>query len=363
MFRGPWWVVGWASTTRSAHRQGRHISRPYLSLCVRLRYAIFMRASRLLSILTTLQAKGHVTAAALAAECEVSLRTIYRDVDALSAAGIPIYSVQGSSGGYRLLDGYRVRLNGLSSQEVDALFLAGLTRQAADLGMSAVAASARSKLLAALPETLRSGAMKTRFYFDAPAWFAEPETLLHLPSIADAVWKQHPIRMRYQSRNSDKERRVEPLGIVLKGGAWYLVAHVDGEVRSFRVSRITEMAVLDERFEYPSAFDLEAHWTESIRRYEVDLHPNKAEVRLSPWGLDKMNDILPPYVRDGAVIAENADAQGWRQVTLSVGSMAHAAMEILRFGKEAEVVGPPELRAEMASVAAALADIYVDAEK
>lgn len=317
-----------------------------------------MRASRLLSILTTLQAKGHVTAQAFAAECEVSLRTIYRDVDALSAAGIPIYSVQGSSGGYRLLDGYRVRLNGLSSTEAEALFLAGLTRQAADLGMGAVAASARTKLLAALPEAMRSGAMKARFHFDAPAWFAEPETLEHLPAIADAVWNQHPIRMHYQSRKTDKDRRVEPLGIVLKGGAWYLVAQVQADVRTFRVSRIGQMTVLNERFEYPKAFDLETYWTESIRRYEVDLHPNRAEIRLSPWGIDMMEELLPPYVRNGAVISEKADARGWRRVSVSVGSMAHAAMEILRFGKDAEVIGPPELRSEMAGVVGILAKVY-----
>jgi predicted DNA-binding transcriptional regulator YafY len=321
-------------------------------------YALFMRASRLLSILTTRQAKGHVTAQTLADECGVSLRTIYRDVDALSEAGIPVYSVQGSSGGYRLLDGYRVRLNGLSSTEADALFLAGLTRQASDLGMGAVAASARAKLVAALPEGMRSGAMKARFYFDAPAWFAEPETLQHLPAIADAVWNQHPIKMRYRSRTTDKERQVEPLGVVLKGGAWYLVAQLHHDVRTLRISRICEMTVLEGRFEYPSGFNLEAHWMESIRRYEEDLHPNRADIRLSPRGLDLMAEFLPPYIRSGAVISEQADGRGWRQVSVSVGSIEHAAMEMLRFGREVEVVGPPELRAEMANIIGALVEIY-----
>ncbi|MCF3641110.1 YafY family transcriptional regulator [Rhizobium sp. TRM95111] len=317
-----------------------------------------MRASRLLSILTTLQAKGHVTAQMLAAEFEVSLRTIYRDVDALSAAGIPIYSVQGSGGGYRLLDGYRVRLNGLSSTESKALFLAGLTRQAADLGMGAVAASARTKLLAALPEDMRSGAMKPRFHFDAPAWFAEAETLDHLPAVADAVWNQHPIRMRYQSRTADRERRVEPLGIVLKGGAWYLVAQAGKEARTFRISRIGEMEVLDERFDYPKVFDLEAYWTESIRRYEADLHPNRAEIRLSPWGMERMEELLPPYIRTAAVLSGDADARGWRSVTISVGSIAHAATELLRFGAEVEVIAPPALRAKMAEIVGTLAKVY-----
>lgn len=317
-----------------------------------------MRASRLLSILTTLQAKGHVTAQALADECEVSLRTIYRDVDALSAAGIPIYSERGSGGGYRLLHGYRVRLNGLSSTEAETLFLAGLTRQAADLGLGAVTASARAKLLAALPEEMRSGAMRARFHFDAPAWFAEAESLNQLPAIADAVWNQHPIRIRYQSRKAGSERRVEPLGIVLKGGAWYLVARADNEIRTFRISRIGAVAVLDDRFDYPEGFDLEAYWAESTRRYEAGLHPNRAEIRLSPQGLEMMEAFLPPYVRTGAVIAGVADAQGWRRVTLSVGSMAHAALELLRFGMEAEVIEPPELRARMAEVIGALGRLY-----
>lgn len=318
-----------------------------------------MRASRLLSILTTLQAQGHVTAQALADEHEVSLRTIYRDVDALSAAGIPVYSVQGSQGGYRLLDGYQTRLNGLSSIEAEALFLAGLRRQAIELGLGAVAASARIKLLAALPENVRSGAMRARFHFDALAWFAESELLVHLPLVADAVWNERPLRMVYQSRKAEKERRVEPLGIVLKGGAWYLVAQVDQEPRTFRMSRIRAVEVLDEHFDSPEAFDLGAYWSERTERYERDLHPNRAELRLSPWGIDMMAELLPPYVRTGAVVSEEADARGWRRVSLSVGSMAQAAVEILRFGTEAEVVGPPELRTNIAEIVDQLAKIYV----
>lgn len=318
-----------------------------------------MRASRLLSILTTLQAKGHVTAQALADECEVSLRTIYRDVDALSVAGIPIYSERGSSGGYRLLDGYRVRLNGISPAEADSLFLFGLTRQAGDLGLGAVAASARTKLLAALPEAMRPSAMRTRFHLDAPTWFSEGETLVLLPLVADAVWNERPIRMHYQSRTAATERRVEPLGIVLKGGAWYLVAQDNGTARTYRISRIGELDVLDERFEYPTAFDLQTYWTESSRRYEAEIHPNRAEVRLSPRGIEMMKAFLTPAVLAEAIVSEKADAQGWWHVTFSVGSIAHASMEILRFGADAEVLGPPVLRSEMAKIVSILAKVYV----
>jgi predicted DNA-binding transcriptional regulator YafY len=318
----------------------------------------FMRASRLLAILTTLQAKGQVTAQALADECEVSLRTIYRDVDALSAAGVPVYSVQGSSGGYRLLDGYRVRLNGVSSTEAQALFLAGLAQQAADLGMGAAAASARVKVLAALPEEMRSGAAKSRFHFDAPAWFAEPEILDQLPAVAGAVWSEHCLRFRYKGRTGTSERQVSPLGIVLKGGHWYLVATLEEETKTFRIARMSEVTHLEECFRYPKTFDLAAYWAESIRRYEVDLHPNKATLRLSPQGLAMMDELLPPYVRAGVVISPQPDQHGWKQVIVSVGSIDHAAAEILRFGTDAEVLAPMELRARITQIVSILAQTY-----
>ncbi len=317
-----------------------------------------MRASRLLSILTTLQAKGHITAQALADECEVSLRTIYRDVDALSAAGIPIYSERGSSGGYRLLEGYRVRLNGFSSAEADALFLAGLAREASELGLGAVAASARNKLLAALPEAMRPNAMRARFHLDAPAWFDEGETLAQLPRLAHAVWGERAIRMRYQSTKSNALRRVEPLGLILKGGVWYLVAQGSEGIRTYRASRIEALEVLDEQFAWPQDFDLQDYWAQSTRRYEADLHPNKALIRLSPKGIKLMDAFLPPFVRSGAVFAPEADEEGWYAVTISVGSYAHAAMEILRFGVEAEVIGPPELRAKIGDITRRLSAIY-----
>jgi len=318
-----------------------------------------MRASRLLSILTTLQAKGRVTAQALADECEVSLRTIYRDVDALSAAGIPVYSERGSGGGYRLLDGYRTRLNGLSSAEAEALFLAGLTRQTADMGLGRVVATAQTKLLAAMPAEIRAGAerMRSRFHLDAPGWFGESESPAHLPLVADAVWRERPIRIRYRSWKAEKERRVEPLGIVHKGGAWYLVGQVEGSVRTYRISRILDLDILDERFTRPEPFDLEAYWADNTRRLDAELHPNEATLRLSPLGLEMMDAIMPAYARAGASIRE-PDESGWRMVTLPVASVRWAAHELLRFGAEAEVLGPPELRARMAEIVGSMGAVY-----
>jgi predicted DNA-binding transcriptional regulator YafY len=318
-----------------------------------------MRASRLLSILTTLQARGQASARALADDCGVSLRTIYRDVEALSGAGIPIYAERGNQGGYRLLDGYRTRLNGMSAQEAEALFLSGLSGQAADLGFDAVCASARDKLLAALPADIRDGAgrMRLRFYLDAPGWFAAGERPDCLPRLARAVWDERPIRILYRSWSAEKERLLDPLGIVLKGAAWYLVARAGACVRTYRVSRIRELEVLEGRIGDTAGFDLQAWWLDSARRFEQEQHPMQAELRLSPWAFKMMEAFLPPYAVANARIGEPAP-DGWRNATVPVGPLCHAPYELLRFGAELEVLAPDTLRAEMARIAAGLAQTY-----
>ena len=319
-----------------------------------------MRASRLLCILTTLQARGRATATELATASRVSLRTIYRDIDALSSAGIPVYSERGSDGGYRLLDGYRTQLNGLSAKEAEALFMTGLTGPAADLGLGTVMAAAQNKLLSAMPPQFRAGAeqMRARFHLDAPAWFAQGEQPTHLPFVADAVWAQRLIRIRYQSWKAEKNRIVEPLGLVLKGGAWYLVGRVDGDARTYRISRILDLAVLDQRFDRPKVFDLAAYWQASTQRLEAELHRNVATIRLSPWGVKMLEALTSPYVRAATRISPEVDADGRRTAVMPVGSIRQACVDLLKFGVDAEVLEPPELRAKMAEVAAGMSMIY-----
>ncbi|HEX4182270.1 MAG TPA: YafY family protein [Caulobacteraceae bacterium] len=319
-----------------------------------------MRASRLLSILTTLQARGRVTAAELADEAEVSLRTIYRDIDALSAAGVPVYSERGSEGGYRLLDGYRTQLNGLSAREAEALFMIGFSGLAADLGLGAVMMAAQNKLLSAVPASMRAGAeqMRARFHLDAPAWFAEGEQPVHLPLVAHAVWDQKAIRIRYRSWRSERERRVEPLGLVLKGGSWYLAGQVAGDIRTYRIARILELTVLNESFERPAGFELETYWRANARRVEAELHAGRATVRLSPWGVRLLEQLTSPYVRSETRLEPETDAEGWRRAAIPVGSIRQACLELLRLGVEVEVLDPPELREKMAEVAAGLDAIY-----
>ncbi|WP_288378003.1 YafY family protein [uncultured Massilia sp.] len=319
-----------------------------------------MRASRLLFILTTLQARGRASARALADEYGVSLRTIYRDVDALSAAGIPIYSERGNQGGYRLLDGYRTRLNGMSALEAEVLFLSGLSGQAAELGLDATCASARDKLLAALPADVREGAgrMRPRFHLDVPGWFEAGERPACLPELTQAVWGERQISVRYRSWKGEKERVLDPLGLVLKGGAWYLVARIDASVRTYRVSRILDLRVLESGIASCPDFDLPAYWNENARRFEQEQHPERATVRLSPWGIKMMEAFLPPYAIANATIGDAAE-DGWRTATFPVGPACHAGHELLRFGPDAEVLAPEALREQIGRLVASLAQRYV----
>ncbi|HVY16223.1 MAG TPA: YafY family protein [Rhodopila sp.] len=320
-----------------------------------------MRASRLLSILTTLQARERITAAELAASCEVSLRTIYRDVDALSAAGIPIYADRGAEGGYRLLDGYRVRLNGLSPSEAEAMFMAALPGPAADLGLDGAMMVAQTKLMAALPTNLRDHArrLRARFHLDAPAWFSQAEQPPHLRAIAGALLRETLIEIRYQSWKAEKHRRVAPLGLVLKGGNWYLAGCVDGSVRTYRVARVLACAVLDETFDRPADFDLVAYWQTATRRLEAELHPNRASLRVSPLGVKLLEILSQPSVKAETHVSEEADEDGWRIAVVPVGtSLQHAASDLLRLGPEAEVLDPPDLRQRMAELSQAMARRY-----
>lgn len=318
-----------------------------------------MRASRLLSILMVLQARGAVTAQALAEECEVSLRTIYRDIDALSAAGVPVYAERGAGGGYRLLEGYRTRLNGLSAQEAQALFLSGLGEAATALGLGAVLAAAQTKVTAGLPANLRSAAarMRARFHLDAPGWFYEAEEPPFLQAVAAAAWEQHLVEIRYQSWRAEKRRRVAPLGLVLKSGAWYLVGAVEASVRTYRINRIRELEALAERFEPPPGFDLAASWLETTRRLEAQMYPNRATVRLSPLGQRMLEHVTSSVSRAG-VEAGAPDAEGYRVVTLRVGALWEATSDLMRFGPEAEVLEPPELRARVQETLERMGRLY-----
>lgn len=323
-----------------------------------------MRASRLLSILMMLQTRGRVTAEALAATFEVSVRTIYRDIDQLSAADVPVYADRGPGGGFQLLDGYRTRLTGLSSAEAETLFLAGLPGPAAELGLADVLMSAQLKLTAALPERARASARRigARFHLDPIDWFRSADAARLLPAIAQAVWSEACIDIRYRSDAGSVARRLKPLGLVLKAGIWYVVAQVGAQVgeqtRTYRVANILDLAVTDERFERPRDFDLVRFWTASARAYEVGLYRGKAMLRVSPSGLPKLEQLGAAVQQAARDTVGAAEAGGWVQVIIPIESIDQAAADLLRLGTDVEVLKPAALRRRLVKAAREIVRLY-----
>lgn len=305
-----------------------------------------------------------MTADQLAAELEVSVRTVYRDVEALGAAGVPIYADRGPTGGYQLLDGYRTRLTGLTGDEAGSLFLAGMPGPAAELGLGSVLAAAELKLRAALPDELagRAGRLRERFHLDAPGWFRGDEPTPHLATVADAVWSDRRLSVRYRRWKAPREvsRSLVPLGVVLKAGRWYLVAATDDRVTAYRVANILEAVVLDEPVRRPADFDLTTFWAEWTERFERSVYTGSATVRMTADALRRMAFLFPPEMSRVAVAcAGEPDADGWLETTVPIESIRHGHVELLKLGADAEVLGPPELRDQFAATASGLAARYL----
>lgn len=320
-----------------------------------------MRADRLLSLLLLLQTRGQISAQALADELDVSVRTIYRDIDALSNAGVPVYAERGATGGYRLVEGYRTRLTGMTATEAESLFFAGLPGPAAELGLGASLTLAELKLLAALPPELQSRAeqIRQRFHLDAPTWFHRDRDLPHLATIANAVWNQQRLDLAYQRPRKFVERTVDPLGLVLKAGVWYLVADVEHQTRVYRISRVVAVSQRDETYIRPPDFDLAAFWQSWSERFEQSVYRGTATLRVSQVALDWLPYIYGSVInRAAADTLRPSDRGGWFEVTLPYESLDHAATDFLRLGTNAEIIEPAELRAKVADIVRALAEIY-----
>jgi predicted DNA-binding transcriptional regulator YafY len=320
-----------------------------------------MRASRLLSILLLLQTRGRMSAQALAAEVESSVRTVFRDVDQLSAAGVPVWAERGRNGGFQLQDGWRTKLTGLTSAEASAIFLAGLPGPAAELGLGEAMTSAQLKLLAALPADWQAGAHRvgSRFHLDPVDWFRSAEPVEHLRPVAEAVWQERRLKLRYKSWNRVSDRLVDPLGLVLKAGTWYMVARADDEVRTFRLSGIQALEVLEARFTRPRKFDLANYWSMSTQRFETGVYRGEAQLRVSSLGWRRLQTFSPTVVATATRTVSAADAEGWMRVTIPIESPEDAARELLKLGAEAEVLDPPELRDLLMNTTKRLAALYL----
>ncbi|WP_419994288.1 helix-turn-helix transcriptional regulator [Streptomyces boninensis] len=321
-----------------------------------------MRAARLIHLVLLLQSRGSMTAAELAERLEVTERTVQRDVQALSEAGIPVYADRGRIGGYRLVGGYRTRLTGLGRDEAEALFLSGVPGALREMGLADVASAARLKVSAALQPELSDApaAAAQRFHLDAPGWWQEPETPELLPPVAEAVWDDRRLAVTYRRRQEAEPvaRELEPYGLVLKAGVWYVVARVDGDSRVYRVDRFESVEPAAERFDRDEDFDLPAFWAERSAAFARSILHAEVTLRLTATGAGRLRYVTDRAAAEEALAASRPDPGGRITVNLRVESLDVAYTQLLALGPEAEVLGPPPLRERFTEAAARWAAVY-----
>jgi len=317
-----------------------------------------MRADRLLSILLLLQVQRRITAAELAKRLEVSERTIHRDMDALSGAGVPVFAERGNGGGWSLMEAYRTNLTGLNHSEIQTLFLSNPPQLLADLGLHQASEGALIKLLAALPSMSRRDAehARQRIHIDTAGWRNSPEDVSALPVLQEAIWQERQIRFVYERVDCDPaERIVDPLGLVAKGSVWYLVAAHDQAPRTYRVSRIRQVQITEQPAHRPAGFDLVAYWKQSAAEFKASLPRFYARIRISPAAQRSMMYLVRPsrVEHSGPV-----DADGWRTLDMRFDAEHEACQFALSVGREAEVLHPESLRSIVIAGAQGILDHY-----
>jgi predicted DNA-binding transcriptional regulator YafY len=316
-----------------------------------------------LSLLMLLQSRGQMSARELARALEVSERTIYRDVEALSLAGVPIYAESGRDGGYALLDSYRTTLTGLTEGEVRALFMLSIPAPLIELGVSQHLRGALLKLSAALPESRRQDEerVRQRFYLDSSWWHQGDEPVAYLQTIHQAVWEDRKLQISYRLPFSlGIQQVVDPYGLVAKAGVWYLVYAHNQSIRVHKIADLLEVCLLPEHFEHPDEFDLASYWQAwcSEREKNHSLYP--VTVAVAPDFLP----ILPWYfgntIRARIAHSPPADEEGWVTLQLSFESLEAARDRLISFGRGMRVVEPLALRLSLADYAAQIVDLYAD---
>jgi len=332
-----------------------------------------MRADRLLSLLMLLQTRGRMTARQLAQELEVSDRTVYRDIDALSTAGVPVYGDPGPQGGYALLDRYRTDLTGLTEGEVRALFMLGVPQPLADLGVSRELGAALRKLAAALPGDRREDEhrVRQRFHLDAVGWDQVEASAPQLPAVHQAVWQDRRLHLAYRIHGLavHVEQTVDPYGLVAKAGVWHLVYAVRGAgsetgtrtgpaLRVLPVSALLDAQLAGESFERPAGFDLAQFWKEWCAARSVSRAQYLVTLRVAPGFLAELPVHFGDLGRDRIAQAGPPDGDGWVTLQLPFESLDAARARILGFGRGVEVLAPAALRRSIQDYAEQIMALY-----
>ncbi len=320
-----------------------------------------MRADRLLSILMLLQARGRLTARALAGELQVSERTIYRDIDALCAAGVPVFAQAGREGGYGLVDSYRTTLTGLNASQVRALFMLSTPPALDQLGLGEELKAAMRKLSAALPDAHKRDAewVRQHFYFDPTAWHSDASAVPNLQTVHQALCQSRRVYLTYHPLPMlTTEQMVDPYGLVAKAGLWYLVAAANNQYHVHRVSALVSARLSDESFVRPSEFDLGTFWQEWAARHEESFTGFQTLVRVAPGFVPALTYYLGDRVGDLIARAGPPDAEGWLRIVLSFESLHAARDRLLSFGRGVEVLEPWALRQSILDYAEQIASVY-----
>jgi predicted DNA-binding transcriptional regulator YafY len=309
-----------------------------------------MRADRLLSALLLLQAHRRMTGRELAERLEVSMRTVHRDMEALSAAGVPVLALRGAQGGWQLAEDWRAPVPGLDEAELRALLMSQ-PRVLGDVRLAAAAESALGKLMAALPLALqeRAASIRRRLYVDTQGWRGASENLAVLPVVQDAVARDRKLTIQYRKPSGEfVERAVDPLGLVAKGSAWYLFAGTPRGSRTYRVSRIENARVLDEACVRPAKFDLEAAWRRSLDQLKGDQPRVDVTLRLEPG-------VVPWFTQWQTTVAGSASTgpDGWVTLRVRFEREEEAVFVVLGLGARAEVLEPARLRERVAAAVTA----------
>ena len=320
-----------------------------------------MRADRLLSLLMLLQSRGRMTAKALSEEVQVSERTIYRDMEALSMAGVPLYAEAGPEGGFALLDSYRTTLTGLTEGEVRALFMLSIPAPLAELGVSQELRSALLKLSAALPDVRRHDEeqVRQRFHLDSAWWHQGEDSVPHLQTIHQAVWQDHQLHLKYRPMPTvEIEQVVDPYGLVAKAGVWYLVCARNSRVRAHRVSDLLDARLTGETFERPAQFDLAAFWRAWCIEREKSHAAYPVLVRVAPNFIPWLPMYFGDPIRDKIAQAGPPDAEGGITLELDFESLEAARDRLLDLGRGVEVLKPLALRKSITDYAAQIVALY-----
>ena len=316
-----------------------------------------MRANRLVSLLLLLQARRRLTAEDLASELGVSTRTVYRDLQALAEAGVPILTERGAGGGIQLHPRYQVGLTGLSARDAETLFALSVPALARQLGLERALSSARAKLAGAAVDERRRGHYRER-HLDPTGWFRQERDVPELPRLVDAVWAERTVEIRYRRYGGEPRAYVvDPLGLVIKGGTWYLIAARGGEIRVFRASRVEAVSEPGARFEPAADFDLVAFWSRWVSEFQSSLPRVTVTVRVRDRALSALARVAEEWSEE-VLATQRRDGRGWLRLDVPFERLEYAQSALLSLGADVEVIAPNELRRSIATVAKHLAQAY-----